>query len=45
MHAPPQQLAIIEAELIRDSLPKRFPTALVAALLILFVAAAWWLTR
>jgi len=34
-----------EAEFIRDRLPKRFPTALVAALLVLFAAAVWWLTR
>jgi Sec-independent protein translocase protein TatA len=34
-----------EAEFIRDRLPKRFPTAIVVALLVLFVAAAWWLTR
>jgi len=34
-----------EAEFIPDRLPKRFPTALVVALLVLFAAAAWWLTR
>ena len=34
-----------EAEFIRDRLPKRFPTALVLALLVLFAATAWWLTR
>ena len=34
-----------EAEFIRDRLPKRFPTALVVALLVLYAAAAWWLTR
>ena len=34
-----------EAEFIRDRLPKRFPTALVVALLVLCAAAAWWLTR
>ena len=34
-----------EAEFIRDRLPKRFPTALVGGLLLLFMAAAWWLTR
>lgn len=34
-----------EAEFIRDRLPKRFPLALVAALLVLFVAAAWWLSH
>ncbi len=34
-----------EAEFIRDRLPKRFPFALVAALLVLFVAAALWLNR
>jgi hypothetical protein len=34
-----------EAEYIRDRLPKRFPTALFAALLVLFAAAVWWLTR
>jgi hypothetical protein len=34
-----------EAEFIRDRLPKRFPTALVVALLVLYAAAAWWLAR
>ena len=34
-----------EAEFIRDRLPKRFPTALFIAVLVLFAAAAWWLTR
>jgi Sec-independent protein translocase protein TatA len=34
-----------EAEFIRDRLPRRFPTAIVVALCVLFVAAAWWLTR
>jgi len=34
-----------EAEFIRDRLPKRFPTTIVVSLLVLFVAAAWWLTR
>jgi Sec-independent protein translocase protein TatA len=34
-----------EAEFIRDRLPKRFPTALFVAALVLFAAAAWWLTR
>ena len=34
-----------EAEFIRDRLPKRFPFALVATLLVLFIAAAWWLNR
>jgi len=34
-----------EAEFIRDRLPKRFPTALFIAALVLFAAAAWWLTR
>jgi hypothetical protein len=34
-----------EAEFIRDRLPKRFPTALVVALIVLYAAAAWWLTR
>jgi len=34
-----------EAEFIRDRLPKRFPTAIVIAVLVLFAAAAWWLTR
>ena len=34
-----------EAEFIRDRLPKRFPTAILVALLVLFAAAAWWLTR
>jgi len=32
-----------EAEFIRDKLPKRFPSALVVALCVLFAAAAWWL--
>jgi Sec-independent protein translocase protein TatA len=34
-----------EAEFIRDRLPKRFPAALVVALLVLYAAAAWWLAR
>ena len=34
-----------EAEFIRDRLPKRFPTAFFVAALVLFAAAAWWLTR
>jgi hypothetical protein len=34
-----------EAEFIRDRLPKRFPTAFVVALFVLYAAAAWWLTR
>jgi hypothetical protein len=34
-----------EAEFIRDRLPKRFPTALVAAVLVLCAAAVWWLSR
>jgi Sec-independent protein translocase protein TatA len=34
-----------EAEFIRDRLPKRFPTAIFIAVLVLFAAAAWWLTR
>jgi hypothetical protein len=34
-----------EAEFIRDRLPKRFPTAIVVALFVLYAAAAWWLTR
>ena len=34
-----------EAEFIRDRLPKRFSTALIVALLVLYAAAAWWLTR
>jgi len=34
-----------EAEFIRDRLPNRFPTAIVVAVLVLFAAAAWWLTR
>jgi hypothetical protein len=32
-----------EAEFIRDKLPKRFPTALVIGLCVLFAAAALWL--
>ena len=34
-----------EAEFILDRLPKRFPTAIVVALFVLFAATAWWLTR
>jgi hypothetical protein len=34
-----------EAEFIRDRLPKRFPTALVAAVLVLCAAVVWWLSR
>jgi hypothetical protein len=34
-----------EAEFIRDRLPKRFPTAIFIALLVLFAAGAWWLTH
>ena len=34
-----------EAEFMRDKLPKRFPTALVIALFVVFAAAAWWLAR
>jgi hypothetical protein len=34
-----------EAEFISDRLPKRFPTAIVVALFVLYAAAAWWLTR
>ena len=34
-----------EAEFIRDRLPKRFPTAIFSAVLVLFAAAAWWLTH
>ena len=34
-----------EAEFIRDRLPRRVPFVLLAALLVLFVAAAWWLSR
>lgn len=34
-----------EAEFIRDRLPKHFPTAIFIAALVLFAAAAWWLTR
>jgi len=34
-----------EAEFIRDKLPKRFPTALVIALFVVFAAAAWWLAH
>ena len=34
-----------EAEFIRDRLPKRFPTGIALALLVLFIAAAWWLAR
>jgi hypothetical protein len=34
-----------EAEFIRDSLPKRFPTVLVVIALVLFGAVAWWLSR
>jgi Sec-independent protein translocase protein TatA len=34
-----------EAEFIRDRLPKRFPTVIFIAVLVLFAAAAWWLTR
>lgn len=34
-----------EAEFIRDRLPKRFPSTLVVFLLVLYAAAAWWLSR
>jgi len=34
-----------EAEFIRDSLPRRFPTALAVIALLLLGAAAWWLSR
>jgi hypothetical protein len=34
-----------EAEFIRDRLPNRLPTALVAALLVVFAAAVWWLAH
>ncbi len=34
-----------EAEFIRDRLPKRFPTAIVLVVVVIFGAVAWWLTR
>jgi len=34
-----------EAEFIRDRLPKRFPIVLVVLAVLLFGAAAWWLSR
>ena len=34
-----------EAEFIRDRLPKRFPIVLVVIAVLLFGAAAWWLSR
>jgi hypothetical protein len=34
-----------EAEFIRERLPKRFPASVRLVLVLLFGAAAWWLTR
>ena len=34
-----------EAEFIRDRLPKRFPTAIVLVVVVIFGATIWWLTR
>ena len=34
-----------EAEFIRDRLPKRFPTAIVLVVVVIFGAVVWWLTR
>jgi hypothetical protein len=34
-----------EVELIRDRLPKRFPSLIAAAVLVALGALAWWLTR
>ena len=34
-----------EAEFIRDRTPKRFPTAIVLVVVVIFGAVVWWLTR
>ena len=34
-----------EAEFIRDRLPKRLPKSVLIAVLVLCIAATWWLTR
>jgi hypothetical protein len=34
-----------EAEFIRDRLPKRFPTAVILVVIVVFGATVWWLTR
>lgn len=34
-----------EAEFIRERLPKRLPATIVLVVIVIFGAAAWWLTR